>query len=484
MRHRTLAALALVLGGCTPSPTAGVIPVSAAAELPATCNGLALTSVRAGWDALDRGDRELALRMFEKASRSDSGCILATAHRGALTSGPEGKSLVDEARRRGRALGLAEQLQIELLASVREGDAAAALTAQERLAAAFPSSWRAQHLYGRRLASFQRYDEAEAVLERATELAPDRPAPFELLGWTRLELRKDPSRALTPIMRWAELSPLDAKAHRFLGVSLALNSRFPEAEAALRKSLELDSRTDTWDRLTWVLALSEDEKKLGETLDAWRKAEPIEANRRADAHLAWSLLQRGEVDSAVSTLEEMERIAAENEGALDRLAARMTRGVVLSLAGRHVEALRVLDEAEALNATTPLPADECGASLRTMWLRARIHAEARGDRPDLAQRTLEEIRALPPRFSRREQLIAFAEGELLRRAAEPRKADERFAACEPFDSWCAAQRIELAEALGETDRADALRTSMWGRVREDPLYPYFRARNRPPMRNR
>jgi tetratricopeptide (TPR) repeat protein len=90
------------------------------------------------------------------------------------------------------------------------------------------------------LRSLGRVEEAVALFEKATEVAPSNSLPLANLWWTHLTSLKDPVAAEEASRRVVELGPEIAIHHHWLGYALAAQARFDEAVEAYKKVLSLE----------------------------------------------------------------------------------------------------------------------------------------------------------------------------------------------------------------------------------------------------
>jgi len=90
------------------------------------------------------------------------------------------------------------------------------------------------------LRNLRRYEEAVAMFEKATEVAPSNSIPLANLWWTHLTFRRDPVSAEEAGRRVVDLAPEIAVHHHWLGYALAAQARFDEAVEAYKKVLSLE----------------------------------------------------------------------------------------------------------------------------------------------------------------------------------------------------------------------------------------------------
>lgn len=107
--------------------------------------------------------------------------------------------------------------------------------------AANPQSAAAQLSWGRFLVARQRYADAEPALKKAATLAPGTVAPALALGDLYSSYLNDPKAAAETYRQAVAAAPEHAGARYGLGMALLALGQFPDAEAALKRALELTS---------------------------------------------------------------------------------------------------------------------------------------------------------------------------------------------------------------------------------------------------
>ncbi len=180
-----------------------------------------------------------------RAARRDVAKIYATMGRlyGALGSSADAERLL---RRTGQLdeTNTESQLQLSVLL-IKAGRQDEALTVAQHLAdMVVPNPYHYLEvavLFGR----LKRLDEAEALLAKCRELAPEETWAFRESATFYLHVRKNPTEAL----RWAQqamtLNPI-AKDYAILGDACLRNGDKPGAVAALRRAQELDPQNPSY----------------------------------------------------------------------------------------------------------------------------------------------------------------------------------------------------------------------------------------------
>jgi tetratricopeptide (TPR) repeat protein len=211
----------------------------------------------------------------------------------------EARALTD-AKRYGEALALAQRATAapdatsddwsrlgDVLSSMnRESEAADAYGQAVKLAEATGIGnelWTLQLLRGGALEQANRWPEAKRALEAALVLAPAQPLVLNYLGYAKLERGEDLDGAEAMIAKASELAPEDASITDSLGWAQYKRGRLPQAITTLQKAAATDP--------TQV----EIQEHLGDALYA--------SGRRFEARFAWQAAMIGAEDDAAKRLK-------------------------------------------------------------------------------------------------------------------------------------------------------------------------------------
>lgn len=151
----------------------------------------------------------------------------------------------------------------------QSGKLAQAAAGYAQLRAAQPQNFEAHHLGGAAALQLGKFDEAIALLNRATQLRPNSGSTFMILGlaFANLGRRDEAEKALRNAVR---LEPKNHEAWGNLGSGLLAARKIPEAIAAFQKCVEVNPRyANGWSGLGGALQ------------NAGRLSEAIEAQTRA-----------------------------------------------------------------------------------------------------------------------------------------------------------------------------------------------------------
>jgi tetratricopeptide (TPR) repeat protein len=179
----------------------------------------------------------------------------------------------------------------------------------------------------------------EFLLERAIKFDPSNPAVLYELGSLLRNLRRD-AEALELFLRYAQLVPDDYQGLGQIGSCMSDLGRYTEAEAYLRRALDLADDAITHYDLGFVLT------RMGRMTEAVREYErAIEldgTNVKARTNLAVNLVNLGQLDRASRELRHVLAIDPGNAGAHTNLGLVLAQqGQVERAIGEFREALRI-----------------------------------------------------------------------------------------------------------------------------------------------
>lgn len=115
----------------------------------------------------------------------------------------------------------------------------AAFPKLQALIAAHPDAPMLHYVYGLALASFSRYDEAEAQFTAESRISPKSELPYVQRAFVQLQARR-PADALLSARKAAELAPASAEAHYVLGRALLDSGKFEEALKELQTAAQIN----------------------------------------------------------------------------------------------------------------------------------------------------------------------------------------------------------------------------------------------------
>jgi len=158
--------------------------------------------------------------------------------------------------------------------------------------------YEAQHYFGELLLAGGRSNEAVTALKRATQLAPDEPEPFELLG-EALPPGADAEKALA---RAIAIRPDFGAAHARLGHVLLARGDAARAEASFRRAVATNPKNTDW-RAGLAGALLAKGDASGALKEAREVLKIVKNHGHAKLVEADALAQSGEIDEALPAYE-------------------------------------------------------------------------------------------------------------------------------------------------------------------------------------
>jgi tetratricopeptide (TPR) repeat protein len=324
------------------------------------------------WDALNyfsmgtnrwqEGKYKEAAALIELALEKDAQFVDARGSLGLLyiqflRKQPEGKELLRQALRDAEAQNLPQRDVLKLRAAIKhyvEEDLAGALEQYRIMQELFPDFMPPWNNAGMILRTLGRYDEAAAMYEKASEVAPRNSIPLLNLWFTQMNFRKDPKAGEAVARHMVELSPDMAYSHSLLGYSLAAQERFEEAEKELRRVIEIEpTHVYGLPNLAHVLLAA---GRAAEAVPVYKEVLALGRQGRMSGavfmqafDLALALRESGQV-------EEARRVAAEAREALEQSLKGDTTGaqdlaifgMIEVVLGRTPEAEEYLRRAVAL----------------------------------------------------------------------------------------------------------------------------------------
>ncbi|MFQ6037237.1 MAG: tetratricopeptide repeat protein, partial [Candidatus Aminicenantales bacterium] len=256
-----------------------------------------------------------AAAFFELALEKDPRFVTARGSLGLvmiqwLGKEEEGKAMLRQALADAEGLPQREYLAIRAVnKQYAEEDLEGALEEYRMMRELFPDTMIAYNNPGIILRGMGRYDEAVALFEKASEVAPTNSIPLANLWWTHLSLRKDPAAAEKVARRLLSLSPTLAVHHHWLGYALAAQGRFEEAITACEKALSLDAQHPY--ALPNMAHLLVAVGRAGEAVPVYRKVLDLVRQKKIPGYapfswfeLAFALRESGRMDEAITAAEE------------------------------------------------------------------------------------------------------------------------------------------------------------------------------------
>lgn len=432
-----------------------------------------------GWDALANAHLDEARELFVQTVAVDPACVLAWAHLGALTPGVNGRRMVDDAVAGSAALTEVERLQVRALAAQHRGDDEQALSLVRSALAVDPRSYMVSFAVAERSGALRQWGAMLAPAKHATELAPERGAAWNLLGYAYVGLAQH-AQAAAAFRRYAQVAPFEPNAHDSLGDALLANDQLDEARAAYRHALEISGDT-FWAAghgVATVCALQGDWFCARAALEKARRTAPSQEDRLTLMKwIAWSYLADDQAGEAYRALDEMEQ-DARSLGLEAHLAdARLLRSRFLLAQGRAREALEKLIVLSTAKFSTLT--DVQRRSYETRRLHGLLEALVRVGNVREAERTLAQLRApleARPRDLELIDAVAHGRGLIALQKKDVTRAIVAFAECSATADACRLDLARAQDAAGQRELAMKTRAELRGANRRDPEYWWVRVR--------
>lgn len=454
-------------------------PVPPADEESLSCRPAARPFFHRGWDALANVHLDEARELFTQTVAVDPACVLAWAHLGALTPGANGRKLVDDAVAGSSSLTEVERLQVMALAAQHRGDDEQALSLLRSALVYDPRSYMVNFAVAQRAGVLRKWAEMVPPARRATELAPERGAAWNLLGYAYVGLENHP-QAVTALRRYAQVAPLEPNAHDSLGDALLANDQLEEAKAAYLRALESSGGTfwASGHGVATVCALEGDWFCARAAIEKARRNAPAQDDRlKLMEWTAWSYLADDQQGEAYRALDELEQDAL-RLGLESHVAdARLLRGRFFLAQGRYREAL---DRLIVLGATKfPSLTDRQRHSLDTRRLHALLEALVRAGKVQEAEKALTQLASplrTQPHDAELADAVAHARGLIALQKKNATRAITEFAACTQTAHACRLDLARAQDTAGQRQQALKTRSALKSANQRDPEYWWARVR--------
>lgn len=200
------------------------------------------------------------------------------------------------------------------------------------------------YFLGEALLECGRFEEAIERFRSAITLAPEKVAARHLLG--KVLLREKPGEAVTELERAVEVDPRSAEVRLDLGRAYEAAGNFEKAEAAYRKTLELDPNLNNAHyTLGTLLARQGRREEAREHITLYQTAfekgqeeRHRDISRRAELNRGWTLLRQNKPAEALKQFQRRP----------DDLEALHGAARALSKLSRHAEAAKTYERALSL----------------------------------------------------------------------------------------------------------------------------------------
>jgi len=325
---------------------------------------------------------------FRKATELDDGFALAyLGLANTATSTPEFFAALQQAVDRAEGVSIGERLMIEAQEAAVKRDAEGQRSHLEHLVARHPNDERAQTL----LATFhfgrQEYAPAIRHFIRATEIAPDYPPPYNLLGYAQRAQGKL-AEAETTFQKYISVLPDQPNPYDSYAELLMKMGRFEESIGMYRKALERDPLfMASWFGIGMDQTFEQQVVAARETFQhLFDQARSIAERRLAVTGLVASYLFEGKNAGALEQALRLQSLAEEAEDRAAKVADLNLMGNILLTAGTVDEAADRYGEAVRAIELAAVPDEVKEATRRTYLYHLAEVALAGGDLETAAAR--------------------------------------------------------------------------------------------------
>lgn len=356
-RQRVLAllpflALALFSAGCGQGGQAGKIPIT-------TKSKEARQVYLQARDLAEALRGQNSIEYYQKAVSLDPNFALAEL--GLANTSPTAKEAFEHLR---KAVALAakvsagERMVILATEAGFDGNLAKQKEQLAQLVAAFPKDERAQLNLGSYFYGVQDYDGAIGCLKRATELAPDFPPPYNMLGYSYRE-KGLYSEAKQAFEKYIQLIPNDPNPYDSDAELLLKMGRFAESIASYRKALSFDSLF-----VSSYTGMAAGQLYMGKPKDAVATLARLSGLARSDAERRGALYAMavvaadgGKLSDALAQVTLEHAVAAKTGDVASMSADLRNQGAILLEMGRCDDAGAAFERSLKLIQDSDLAAD-------------------------------------------------------------------------------------------------------------------------------
>lgn len=474
---RTLAR-AVALLAFFPAVTLGAAPPPPE-PLPLSCLPAAKPFFARAWEAFSNVHHDEARELFDQTVAVDPSCALAWAYAGSLTPGAQGRTQLTHARETSGAASEVERLLVQSLEAQHAGDLEAALTLARKARDLQPQVYELNFIVAQRAGVLQQWPETKLAAQRATDLAPDRGAGWNLLGYANVGLGQH-AAAVKAFQRYAKASPGEPNAHDSLGDALLADDRLDEARLAYQRALDA-SEGNFWvsgHGVATVSALQGDWFSARAAIEKARRSAPqLDDRLKLMQWTAWSYLASNEPSEALTALDDAEADARRAKLELRAAEAMLLKGQFQLLLGRDADALKTFTAAGGKK--TPTLNDGQRLGLETARLQGLAESQAKLGRIAAAEKSVTQLRSVVearPNNLTGQAAIAHARGVIALAKKDPRLAASAFGECAEASDTCRLDLSLAQDAAGDPILGAATRASILRLNHRAPDYWWVRVR--------
>jgi tetratricopeptide (TPR) repeat protein len=190
------------------------------------------------------------------------------------------------------------------------------------------------------------FPKAQRAVQKALELAPDLGQAHASLGHIKVQYELDWAGAERAYQRAMELNPNSASTQQFLGIFQALQGRFDEGIAQLRRAQALEPAQPTLSALIGMILVYQ--RRYDTAIAQLRSTLDMDPDfPTTNNYLAMAHLRRGDYDEAMEHLDRVKSMAP---------GSAAYRGQIFALSGRPAEARQEIDRLMKLSQLRYVPA--------------------------------------------------------------------------------------------------------------------------------
>jgi tetratricopeptide (TPR) repeat protein len=460
-----------------PAPAPAPAPAPESEDITITSKSPeAIEHFKKGRELVDNLRSAESVEHFKKALELDPDFALAAAYLGGATPGNEGFALVD------RSVGLAREVPdperrfIEAQKALNDGDTRKASELLRQVVAAKPKDWRAQLLLAQLDFGEERWDDVVTAARKALEVSPSNPQPYNLIAYAGAYSGRWED-AIAAAEKQVELLPDEPNPLDTLGEVLLAAGRLDAAQAAFEKAVE---KAPSFHLALVGVAETQmykaDWKAGYATLKRAREAAPRPEDKiGVDVTEAWALAGQGKLADAMKLGAAAEKLAESEGRPVPHTFAALNRGLLLAMAGKPADALKLVDVAYARAAKAELAAPIMRA-VTILGEQVRLLAAWKAKKPAAADKAYAalEVAVRQRELTRADRsLLDWAQGVVAWTRGDAGGAFEAMKRCSQLDYTCRFMAVQTQRASGDRAGAKTSLDALKSSPRRANDYVYF-----------
>jgi tetratricopeptide (TPR) repeat protein len=383
-----LAVVALAGFGCSKSAEEGKIPIT-------TKSDVAKSEFLQGRAMMDQIRVHEAAGHFEKAVEADSTFAMAELYL-AQSSATTAEFLAHLKKAEELSNNASEGERLIILAAQAQsvGDAAKRQDLLEKLVAAYPKDERAQTQLAGYFSNQREYPKAIEHYAAASQIAPDFAPPYNALGYSYRAMEKYPE-AENAFKKYIELVPSDPNPYDSYAELLMKEGKFDQSIDNYKMALTKDP-----DFMSSKAGIAFDHLYLGKTDEAEAELKAMLASARDEGErgtarfdLVVFYVDRGDIPKALQWIDSSYAEADKEHRTIDMAQSLGMKVGVLQEAGQNAAAKEISDRVMAMISSSSLSSDIKDAFARGDHFNAALRALAAGKMAD-AKTNAEQLESL------------------------------------------------------------------------------------------